>query len=128
VELCGADAQHFYVGVCQKAIVEIQAHNAQIQHCPYSLEPKRYGTDTQSSLPSNNTLKLTDSKIKQVQNIVGNILYYAQAVDKTVLAVLSTIASEQTKGMECTLEKAHQVLDYLACTPMRRYGFGHQTL
>ncbi len=27
---------------------------------------------------------------------------------------LSAIASEQTKGMECTLEKAYQVLDYLA--------------
>jgi hypothetical protein len=30
---------------------------------------------------------------------------------------LSTIASEQTKGMERTLEKAYQVLDYLATHP-----------
>ena len=35
----------------------------------------------------------------------------------TVLMALSTIASEQTKGMERTLEKAYQVLDYLATHP-----------
>jgi len=32
----------------------------------------------------------------------------------TVLRALSTIASEQTKGTERTLEKAYQVIDYLA--------------
>jgi hypothetical protein len=61
--------------------------------------------------------KLTDNEIKQVQKIVGSILYYARAVDMMVLMALSTIASEQTKGMECTLEKAYQVLDYLAMHP-----------
>ncbi len=34
-----------------------------------------------------------------------------------VLIALSTIASEQTKGTERTLEKAYQVLDYLATHP-----------
>jgi len=36
----------------------------------------------------------------------------------TVLMALSTIASEQTQGMERTLEKAYQVLDYLATHPI----------
>ncbi len=35
----------------------------------------------------------------------------------TVLMALSSIASEQTKGTECTLEKAYQVLDYLVSNP-----------
>ena len=52
-----------------------------------------------------------------MQKIVGSILYYARAVDMTVLMALSTIASEQTKGTERTLEKAYQVLDYLATHP-----------
>ena len=34
-----------------------------------------------------------------------------------MLMALSTIASEQTKGMKRTLEKAYQVLDYLATHP-----------
>ena len=54
---------------------------------------------------------------KKVQKIFGSILYYVRAVDMTVLMVLSTIVSEQTKSMEGTLEKAHQVLDYLATHP-----------
>jgi hypothetical protein len=57
---------------------------------------------------------MTDKEIKKVQKIVGRILYYARAVDMTVLMVLSTIASEQTKGTERTLEKAYQALNYLA--------------
>ena len=35
----------------------------------------------------------------------------------TVLMALSTIASEQTNGTKRTLEKAYQVLDYLATNP-----------
>ncbi len=35
----------------------------------------------------------------------------------TVLMALSTIASEQTKGTECMMKKALQVLDYLATHP-----------
>ncbi len=58
--------------------------------------------------------KLTNSEIKQVQKIVGSILFYAWAVDMTVLMALNTIASKQMKQMECTFEKAYQVLDYLA--------------
>ena len=49
-----------------------------------------------------------------MQKIVGSILYYARVVNMTVLMVLSSTASEQTKGTELTLEKAYQVLDYFA--------------
>jgi hypothetical protein len=49
-----------------------------------------------------------------VQWIVGSILYYARVVDMTFLMALSTIASEQTKASEKTLEKCTQLLDYLA--------------
>jgi hypothetical protein len=78
---------------------------------------KRYGADAQSPLPKDISQKLNKKEIKQVQKIVRSILYYARAVDMTVLMALSTIASEQTKGTERTLEKAYQVLDYLATHP-----------
>jgi hypothetical protein len=84
------------------------------QHCPYSPEPKKYGAEAQSPLPVDTSDALDDKDIKRVQKIVGSILYYARAVDMTAL---STIASEQTKGTEHTLEKALQVLDYLATHP-----------
>ncbi len=58
-----------------------------------------------------------------MQKIVGSILYYARAVDLTVLMALSTIASEQTKGTEKTLEKAYQLLDYLVSHPNAKVQF-----
>ena len=42
---------------------------------------------------------------------------YARAVEMMVLMALSTIASEQMKGTERMMEKALQVLDYLATHP-----------
>ncbi len=55
--------------------------------------------------------------IKHVQRVIGSILYYARAVDLTVLMALSTIASEQAKGKESTMKKTKQLLDYLATHP-----------
>ena len=55
-----------------------------IQHCPYSPEPKKYGADAQSPLPTDETRKLTDAEIKEVHKIVWSILYYARVVELTV--------------------------------------------
>ncbi len=104
-------------GYIKKQLLKYKHIMRQVQHCPYLPEPKRYGADVQSPLPHNDSRKLNNTEIKQVQKIVGSILYYARAVDMTVLIALSTIASEQTKGTKRTLEKAYQVLDYLATHP-----------
>jgi hypothetical protein len=104
-------------GYTKKQLLKYKHIMRRKQHCPYLPEPKRYGTDAQSPLPHNDSQKLNNTEIKQVQKIVGSILYYARAVDMTVLMALSTIASEQTKGTTRTLEKAYQVLGYLATHP-----------
>ncbi len=58
---------------------------------------------------------MLDAKgIKRIQQIVGSILYYARAVDMTVLMALSSIAVEQTKATEKTLGRCLQLLNYLA--------------
>jgi hypothetical protein len=49
--------------------------------------------------------------------VIGSILYYAQTVDITVLIPLSSIAIEQSKGTTNTMEKAKQLLAYLATYP-----------
>ncbi len=104
-------------GYIKKQLLKYEHIMQRIQHCPYLPEPKRYGADAQSPLPHNISQKLTDNEIKKVQKIVRSILHYARAVDMTVLMAISSIESEQTKGTERTLEKAYQVLDYLAINP-----------
>jgi hypothetical protein len=87
------------------------------QHCPYAPAPKQYGTKAQAPLPVDISPKLSPDKIKEIQRVIRSILYYAQAVDITVLMALSSIAIEQSKGMTNTMEKAKQLLDYLATYP-----------
>ena len=87
------------------------------QHCPYTPPPKQYGAKAQTPLPIGISPKLTPDKKKEIQRIVGCILYYARAVDITVLMALSSITIEQTKGTTSAMDKAKQLLDYLATHP-----------
>ena len=87
------------------------------QHCPYSPSPKQYGAKAQAPLPVDISPKLSPAEIKEIQCVVGSILYYTRAVDITVLMALSSIAIEQTKGTTSTLAKAKQLLDYLVTHP-----------
>jgi hypothetical protein len=61
--------------------------------------------------------------IRKVQQVVGALLFYARAVDNTLLPGLSTIASEQTQATELTLKRCHQILDYCATNPDAKVCF-----
>eukprot|EP00957_Ditylum_brightwellii_P199663 15220773-Ditylum_brightwellii.AAC.1 len=56
-------------------------------------------------------------EIKRVQDIVGTLLYYLQAVNPTLHAALSTIAPQQINATKKTEEACHQLLDYVATHP-----------
>jgi hypothetical protein len=87
------------------------------QHCPYSPSPIQYGAKAQTPILVNISPKLSPNNIKEIQQIIGSILYYAWAVDITVLMALSSIAIKQTKGTTNMMQKAKQLLDYLATNP-----------
>jgi hypothetical protein len=93
------------------------ASPTRLQHCPYYPQPKLYGSAAQRPIELDDSPSLSKEDIKQVQRVVGSILYYARAIDLTVLMALSTIASEQSKGTERTMKKCKQLLDYLATHP-----------
>ncbi len=84
------------------------------QHCPYSPEPKQFGSKAQRPLPGDSSPFLDDKGKKRVQKIIGSILYYACAVDMTVLMMLSTLAISQARPTENTKTRCIQLLDYLA--------------
>ncbi len=47
------------------------------QHCPYTPSPKQYGAKAQAPLPIDIAPKLSPPKIKEIQCVIGSILYYA---------------------------------------------------
>jgi hypothetical protein len=87
------------------------------QHCPYTAAPKQYGAKAHFPLPVNISPRLSPDEIKEIQRIIRSILYYAWAINITVLMALSSIAIEQSKGTTNTMAKAKQLLDYLATYP-----------
>jgi hypothetical protein len=61
----------------------------------------------QASLSHKPRIQSTTNEIKRIQQIVGTLLYYAHAIDSTMLVLaLGTIASEQSKGTEQNTEQS----------------------
>jgi hypothetical protein len=93
------------------------------QHCPFYPQPKQYGSAAQCLIEPDTSPPLSKKDIKQVQWVIGSILYYARAINLTVLMALSSIASKQSKGTESTMKKCKQLLNYLATHPDTTVSF-----
>jgi hypothetical protein len=107
--------QHFNAGVHQEVVARIQSRQIKkIQNFPYTPAPKQFGSEAQRPLLLDASTPLNKTGIKRVQQIIGSILYYAWAVNMTILMALSTIATEQTEATEKMMAKCTQLLDYLA--------------
>lgn len=57
---------------------------------------------------------LSKAEAKTLQEVVGSLLYYARAVDPTMLTATTTIASEQSKPTEAVKAQAVRLLQYAA--------------
>jgi hypothetical protein len=86
------------------------------QHTPYRYVTPVYGAKTQYAT-KDETPPLTAKQCLTIQKVTGYVLYYARAVDPTVLMALNDIATEQTKATEKTQAATNQLLDYLATHP-----------
>jgi hypothetical protein len=75
-----------------------------------------YGAKTQYAT-KDKTPPLTAKQCLTIEKVTGSVLYYARAVDPTVLMPLNDIAMEQTKATEKTQAATNQLLDYLATHP-----------
>jgi hypothetical protein len=75
-----------------------------------------YGAKTQYAT-KDETPPLTAQQCLTIQKVTGSVMYYARAVDPTVLMPLNDIATEQTKATEKTKASTNQLLDYLATHP-----------
>ena len=52
-----------------------------------------------------------------IQEVIGVLLYYARAMDSTMLAALGTLATQQAHGTQATMEALMQLLNYCAMHP-----------
>ena len=95
---------------------------ARKQDSPYRVPPRKYGTAAHDLLPEDTLDKINEKRVKIIQQVIGGVLYYAQAVDLTVLAAHSSIVSEQASAAEDAEKRVSQLLDYLATHPYVKGG------
>jgi hypothetical protein len=87
------------------------------QHSPHRSAIPVYGVQQQLTTAPDTTPLLNAADTKTIQEIIGTLLYYARAVDPTLLTALSTLATQQTKGTKQTMEDITQLLNYCATHP-----------
>ena len=75
-----------------------------------------YGAAVQYEEPDESP-RLADAEAKVIQEVVGVFLYYARAVDPTMLPQTNKIASEQAKPTKHVQDQAIRLLQYAAAFP-----------
>ena len=93
------------------------------QHAPHRWNVPSYGAKVQFSSIEDDTPLLDPASLKRVQQIVGTFLYYAMAIDNTMLVALGTIAGQQAQATFSTMAAADWLLDYAATNPIAKIGY-----
>eukprot|EP00804_Cyclotella_cryptica_P004967 CCRYP_014094-RA/>CCRYP_014094-RA protein AED:0.12 eAED:0.01 QI:0/0/0/1/1/1/2/0/1245 len=96
---------------------------AKPQNCPFQPNPHKYGKDAQDPLSPDTSVRPDLTGTRRVQQVVGALLFYAQAVHNTLLPGLSAIASEQPQATTLTMDRCRQMLEYCASNPDAKVRF-----
>ncbi len=87
------------------------------QHCPFAPNPVTHGKNNQAPNPTNHSPLLDDAGKKRIQQVVGSFLYYARAVDPTILMALSGIPTQQSAPTKNTTRQVDRFLGYMWTHP-----------
>eukprot|EP00804_Cyclotella_cryptica_P008990 CCRYP_003099-RA/>CCRYP_003099-RA protein AED:0.27 eAED:0.27 QI:0/-1/0/1/-1/1/1/0/583 len=87
------------------------------QHQPYPHTPRTYGAKQQFVDTADDSALLSNIDKTFIQEVIGVFLYYARAVDCTMLPALGSLATQQSAPTQNTMSKVHQFLDYAMTHP-----------
>ena len=85
------------------------------QYSPFKKKPIHYGKRSDDILVEPYSPLLGQADKKYTQQVVGSFLYYARAVDRTILLSLSAIAAEQANPTERTMQRVQHLLQCAFC-------------
>jgi hypothetical protein len=87
------------------------------QFAPHQWTQPAYGQKLQLA-PIDESPPLDKTKTLYVQSCVGSFLYYARAVDATMLPAINEISGSQAKPTTNTLQACKMLMDYAATYPV----------
>ena len=85
------------------------------QNKPYTAPEGTYGADAHKMKPLNTSSSLPMERVKIVEHIIGEFLYYVRGVDNSCLVLLRIISTINDPA-EQNEKDVHQFLDYMATT------------
>ena len=84
---------------------------------PHEYNVPVYGKRVQYAPPEDTSPLLDSAGTKYIQGVVGSLLYYARAIDSTLLTALNEISGKQARPTQHTKNAVHHLLNYVATHP-----------
>jgi hypothetical protein len=90
---------------------------ARPEHAAHTWNPPMHGAKTQYVEDETTSAALSDKGVNKSQQLMGTLLYYARAVDPTLIMPVNVLASEQSKATALTADKVIKLLNYCNTHP-----------
>jgi len=104
-------------GYIKQALAELEHQGSTRQyHAPSKYTQPNYGSRVQYARVDTTNI-LTKDKITYIQRVLGKLLYYARAVDPTMLHAINDISISATKGTGAVMEATVHLLNYAHTHP-----------
>jgi hypothetical protein len=81
------------------------------EHASHMWNPPIYGAKTQFVNEITTSPSLSDKDVNKLQQLTGTLLYYARAVDPTLIIPINVLASEKSNATEVTADKVIKLLN-----------------
>jgi hypothetical protein len=104
-------------GYVEKALKRFQRTNLKGADSPIIYVPPSYGKHQQEAPVEEPSTPLAPAEIQELQEIVGVFLFYARAVDPTMLTAINKIASRQSKATSLIRKEVDRFLQYASKYP-----------
>ena len=87
------------------------------QHAPHQWQKPNYGAKVQYTNGPTKSPALNANDTKRVQQVLGTLLFYARAVDSTMLPAIGSLATQQANATADTMDGIIDLLNYAATHP-----------
>jgi hypothetical protein len=84
---------------------------------PHPWERPNYSNKTQLTAVLDTSPAISSADKLHLQEVQGTLLYYARALDVTILTAITELSTEMATGTVETMSKLNQLLDYLSTNP-----------
>ena len=97
-----------------------------LEHSPHPWQKPNYGAKTQYAILPDDTDSLDAANKTRILGVLGTLLFYALAIDSTLLTAIGELSLEQSEGTKTTMEKLSQLLNFLRSSPRRHRPLHNQ--